>query len=135
MRRPQRLLTKARDAFFEKRYAETVERCQEALAALLPERAGPPPTPEQQTDLFFAAWSSCLPVMEVARIADVFTFFVRRKAQFHYQRGQPLPRREWWELITITREEAAEALAATRAALEAVRQGLERARATEPPDC
>jgi hypothetical protein len=126
LRRATRLLAKARDAFYEKRYAEAVERCQEALAALLPEAAGPAPTPEQQADLFLASWSAHLPVMEAGRVAAVFTFFLRRKEQFRYERGRPLPRREWWEMLTVTREESGEMLTATRTAIDAVRRGLER---------
>jgi hypothetical protein len=126
--RAARLMIRARDAFYERRYEEAVERCQETLAALLPGAAepspgDPPPTPEEQADRFLAAYAAILPLCEAERIAGVFTFFVRRKARFHYERGRPLPRREWWEFLQISREEAAEVLTATRLALEAVQRG------------
>jgi hypothetical protein len=123
-----RRIAKARDAFYERRYEETVERCQETLAALLPEApdalpAPHPPTPEDLADRFLAAFAGLLPLVEAERVAGVFTFFVRRKARFSYARGRPLPRREWWEFLQISREEASEVLAATRVALDAVRRG------------
>lgn len=126
VRRSQRLLTKARDAYYERRYVEAVERCQEALGALLPERPGPPLPAEEQGARFLAAWSAHLPVMEAERIAGVFTFFARRKAQFRHERGAPLPRRDWWRLLQVTRAEADAALHATRIAFEAVKAGLQR---------
>jgi hypothetical protein len=126
--RAARQMIRARDAFYERRYEEAVERCQETLSALLPgadDRApdDPPPTPEEQADRFLAAYAAILPLCEAERIAGVFTFFVRRKARFHYERGRPLPRREWWEFLQISREEAAEVLTATRLAVEAVQRG------------
>jgi hypothetical protein len=119
-----RKIGRARDAFYDRRYEETVERCQETLAALLPETAAesPPPTPQELADRFLDAYAGVLPLVEAGRIADVFTFFVRRKARFRYERGRPLPRREWWEFLQITREEASEVLTATRLALEALQQ-------------
>jgi HEPN domain-containing protein len=122
--RALRQLTRARDAFYEKQYAETVERCQEVLALFLPAPDAVPPTPEEQGDLFLRTWGAHIPLLEAERIAGVFTFFVRRKAQFRYERGRPLPRKEWWQLLQITREEAAEVLGASQRAVEAVRQGL-----------
>jgi len=126
--RAARLMTKARDAFYERRYEECIERCQETLGALLPPEppAGletPPPTPEEQADRFLGAYAGLLPLVEAERIAGVFTFFVRRKARFGYERGRPLPRRDWWEFLQISREEASEVLAAARHALEAVQRG------------
>lgn len=126
--RAARLMTKARDAFYERRYEECIERCQETLVALLPPLpAGgpdaPPPTPEEQADRFLGAHAGLLPLLEAERIAGVFTFFLRRKARFGYERGRPLPRRDWWEFLQISREEASEVLAATRRALEAVQRG------------
>lgn len=126
--RAARLMIRARDAFYERRYEEAVERCQETLAALLPEEperapGGPPTTPEEQADRFLGAYAGILPLFEAERIAGVFSFFVRRKARFHYERGRPLPRRDWWEFLQISREEAAEVLTATRLAFEAVQRG------------
>lgn len=125
--RAARLMGRARDAFYERRYEEAVERCQETLTALLPPPAGTPsatpPTPEELADRFLGSYAGLLPLLEAERIAAVFTFFVRRKARFRYERGRPLPRREWWEFLQIAREEASEVLAATRLALESVRRG------------
>jgi hypothetical protein len=125
--RAARLLTRARDAFYERRYEEAIEHCQETLATLLPRAAErphgePPLSPDDQADLFLGAFAGSLPLVEAERIAGVFTFFVRRKAQFRYERGRPLPRREWWEFLQISREEASEVLTATRHALEAVQR-------------
>jgi hypothetical protein len=122
-----RRMARARDAFYDRRYEETVERCQETLTALLPPAADPPlpdapPTPQELADRFLGSYAGLLPLLEAERIAGVFTFFVRRKARFGYQRGRPLPRRDWWEFLQISREEAAEVLAATRLALEAVQR-------------
>jgi hypothetical protein len=127
--RAARLMTRARDAFYERHYEEAVERCQETLTALLPSPAdvppqAAPPTPDELADRFLGAYAGLLPLVEAERIAAVFTFFVRRKARFRYQRGRPLPRREWWEFLQIAREDASEVLAATRLALEAVRRGF-----------
>jgi hypothetical protein len=121
-------MTRARDAFYERRYEEAVERCQETLTALLPSHADAPPqtaqpTPDELADRFLGIYAGLLPLVEAERIAAVFTFFVRRKARFRYERGRPLPRREWWEFLQISREEASEVLAATRLALEAVQRG------------
>jgi hypothetical protein len=126
--RATRLMTRARDAFYERRYEEAVERCQEALVALLPNPAGQPqppapPTPDELAERFLGTYAGLLPVVEAERIAAVFTFFVRRKARFRYDRGRPLPRREWWEFLQIAREDASEVLAATRLAIEAVHRG------------
>lgn len=118
-------MTKARDAFYERRYEECIERCQETLGALLPPQppeAGPA-APEAQADRFLATFADLLPLLEAERIAGVFTFFVRRKARFGFERGRPLPRRDWWEFLQISREEASEVLAAARRALEAVQRG------------
>lgn len=119
-----RKIARARDAFYDRRYEETVERCQEALEALLPEAeaAAAPPPPQELADRFLGAYAGVLPLVQAERIADVFTFFVRRKARFRYERGRPLPRREWWEFLQITREEASEVLTATRLALEALQR-------------
>jgi hypothetical protein len=125
--RSARLMTRARDAFYERRYEESVERCQETLGALLPPDASAapdaaPPTPDELADRFLGAYARLLPLLEAERIAGVFTFFVRRKARFSYERGRPLPRREWYEFLSVSREEAAEVLGATRLALEAVQR-------------
>jgi len=122
--RPQRLLGRARDAFLEKRHREAIERCVEALGALLPGDGAEGESGEERGDRFLAAWSAHLPVVEAARIAAVFTYFERRREQFRFERGRPLPPREWWRLIGVPREDAAEALAATRTAIEAIRRGL-----------
>ena len=56
--RAARLMTRARDAFYERRYEECIERCQETLAALLPRaadrraRTTSPPSPDEQADRF-----------------------------------------------------------------------------------
>lgn len=126
--RAARLMTRARDALYERRYEEVVECCQGALGALLPAAGdvpapAAPPTPDELADRFLGAYADLLPLVEAERIAAVFTFFVRRKARFQYQRGRPLPRREWWEFLQISREEASEVLAATRLALDSVRRG------------
>lgn len=126
--RSARLLGRARDAFYDRRYEEAIERCQETLTALLPDdcaevTASPPPTPDELADRFLGSFASLLPLVEAERIAAVFTFFVRRKAQFSYQRGRPLPRREWYEFLQISRQEASEVLAATRLALETIQRG------------
>jgi hypothetical protein len=123
--RAVRLMNKARDAFYERRYEEAVERCQETLEALLPAPGAsaaptPSPTPDEQAVLFLERYAGVLPLLEAERIAAVFTFFVRRKARFRYDRGRPLPRREWWDFLQISREDASEVLTATRLALEAV---------------
>lgn len=126
--RAARLLAKARDAFYERRYEEAVERCQEALLALLPESAetvagAPVPTPEDQAARFLGLYAGQLPLLEAERIAGVFTFFIRRKTRFRHDRGRPLPRRDWWEFLQVSREEASDVLTATRLALEAVQRG------------
>lgn len=126
--RSARLIGRARDAFYDRRYEEAIERCQETLTALLPaECAGvgqsPPPTPDEMADRFLGSFASLLPIVEAERIAAVFTFFVRRKARFSYQRGRPLPRREWYEFLQVSRQEASEILAATRLALETIQRG------------
>jgi len=118
-------MNKARDAFYDRRYEESVERCQETLTALLPLTGdgapqAAPPTPDDLAVLFFERYADLLPLLEAERIAAVFTFFVRRKARFHYDRGRPLPRREWWDFLQISREDASEVLSATRLALEAI---------------
>lgn len=133
--RAARMMTRARDAFYDRRYEEAIERCQETLTALLPDDCGAPaaaapPTPDELADRFLGVYAGLLPLVEAERIAAVFTFFVRRKARFSYQRGRPLPRREWWEFLQITREEAAEILNATRLTLETVQRG---ARLPGPP--
>jgi hypothetical protein len=123
-----RLMNKARDAFYDRRYEESVERCQETLEALLPVAAEalPPavtPTPDDLANRFLERYAGLLPLLEAERIAAVFTFFVRRKARFRYERGRPLPRREWWDFLQISREDASEVLNATRLALEAIQRG------------
>lgn len=118
--RARRFLLKARDAFYERRFAETVERCQEALSALLPPGGPGRASPEEQRDLFLGAFASRLPVLDLDGIAAVFTFFERRREGFRFERGRPLPEREWWRMLNVTREEAAAALGATRIAVEAV---------------
>ena len=126
--RAVRLMNKARDAFYDRRYEESVERCQETLQALIPvagcERPPTaPPSPDDLAVRFLEEHAGVLPLLEAERIAAVFTFFVRRKARFHYERGRPLPRREWWEFLQISREDASEVLTATRLALEAIQRG------------
>lgn len=126
--RSARLMARARDAFYERRYEESIERCQETLMALLPEAGAqaaqsPPPTPDELADHFLGAYADLLPLVEAERIAAVFTFFVRRKARFSYQRGRPLPRREWYEFLQISRQEASEILNATRLAHETIQRG------------
>jgi hypothetical protein len=123
--RAARLMNKARDAFYDRRYEEAVERCQESLEALLaPEHAPPPeagpPTPDDLANRFLERYAGLLPLVEAERVAGVFTFFVRRKARFRYDRGRPLPRRDWYDFLQIAREDASEVLTATRLALEAV---------------
>ena len=130
--RAARLMNKARDAFYERRYEESVERCQETLAALIPipggeEQPGEPLTPDDLAVRFLERHAGVLPLLEAERIAAVFTFFVRRKARFRYERGRPLPRREWWDFLQISREDASEVLTATRLALEAIQRA-------PPPD-
>jgi len=125
--RAARLMNKARDAFYDRRYEESVERCQETLEALLPAAEeshthAAPPTPDELAVRFFARFAGSLPILEAERVAAVFTFFVRRKARFRYERGQPLPRREWYEFLQISREDASEVLTATRLALEAAQR-------------
>jgi hypothetical protein len=126
--RAARLMNKARDAFYDRRYEESVERCQETLEALLPvaetgPSQTPPPTPDDLANRFLERYAGLLPLLEAGRIAAVFTFFVRRKARFRYERGRPLPRREWWDFLQISREDASEVLNATRLALEAIQRG------------
>jgi HEPN domain-containing protein len=126
--RAARLMNKARDAFYDRRYEESVERCQETLEILLPaigDQHAPsaPPTPDELAGRFFDRYAASLPILEAERVAAVFTFFVRRKARFSYERGRPLPRREWYEFLQVSREDASEVLTATRLALEAVQRG------------
>jgi hypothetical protein len=126
--RASRLMNKARDAFYDRRYEESVERCQETLEALLPAAAAEvaptaPPTPDDLAVRFLERYAGVLPLFEAERIAAVFTFFVRRKARFRCERGRPLPRREWWDFLQISREDASEVLNATRLALEAIQRG------------
>lgn len=119
-------MNKARDAFYDHRYEESVELCQETLQALLPVSAAvspEPPTPDDLAVHFLTRYAGVLPLMEAERIAGVFTFFVRRKARFRYERGRPLPRREWWDFLQLSRADASEALTATRLALEAIQRG------------
>ena len=127
MSRAVRLMNKARDAFYDRRYEEAVERCQETLEALLPVAGGvppqtAPPTPDDLAVRFLDLYAGLLPILDAERIAAVFTFFVRRKARFSYERGRPLPRREWWDFLQISREDASEVLTATRLALEALQR-------------
>ena len=122
--RPQRLLGRAREAYLERRHQEAVERCREALAALLPPGDPAGEDAEELASLFLATWSEHLPAVEAGRIAAVFTYFERRRAQFRFERGRPLPPREWWRMIGVPREDASEALTATRIAIEAIRRGL-----------
>jgi len=127
MSRAVRLMNKARDAFYHRRYEEAVERCQETLEALLPVAGGvppqtAPPTPDDLAVRFLDLYAGLLPILDAERIAAVFTFFVRRKARFSYERGRPLPRREWWDFLQISREDASEVLTATRLALEALQR-------------
>jgi len=129
--RAARLMNKARDAFYDRRFEESVERCQETLEALLPTAEDAPPqgslpTPDDLAVRFLERYAGLLPLLEAERIAAVFTFFVRRKARFSYERGRPLPRREWWDFLQVSREEASEVLTATRLALEAVQRGAHR---------
>lgn len=121
-------MNKARDAFYDRRYEEAVERCQEALESLLPSPADESPrlaatAPDDLAVRFLERFAGLLPLLEAERIAAVFTFFVRRKARFRYEKGRPLPRREWWDFLQISREDAAEVLAATRLALESIQRG------------
>ena len=121
-------MNKARDAFYDRRYEESVERCQETLEALLPAAVAgtplaTPPTPDDLAVRFLERYAGLLPLLEAERIAAVFTFFVRRKARFRYERGRPLPRREWCDFLQISREDASEVLTATRLALEAIQRG------------
>ena len=125
--RATRLMNKARDAFYDRRFEESVERCQETLEALLPTvEGGPPPaappTPDDLAVRFLERYAGLLPLLDAERIAAVFTFFVRRKARFRYERGRPPPRREWWDFLQISREDASEVLTATRLALEAIQR-------------
>jgi hypothetical protein len=123
--RPQRLLGRAREAYLERRHQEAVERCREALEALLPAPGAEIGDGEERGGLFLATWSEHLPAVEAARITAVFTYFERRREQFRFERGRPLPAREWWRMIGVSREDASEALTATRIAIEAIRRGLE----------
>jgi hypothetical protein len=130
--RAARLMNKARDAFYDRRYEESVERCQETLEALLPAAGdqpaqAAPATPDDLANRFLERYAGLLPLLEAERIAAVFTFFVRRKARFRYERGRPLPRREWWDFLQISREDASEVLTATRLALEAIQRGTPQA--------
>jgi len=123
-------MTKARDAFYERRYEECIERCQETLVALLPPLpAGgpdaPPRRPKSRRNRFLGRprGPACR-CSRPKRIAGVFTFFVRRKARFGYERGPAAsPAATGGSFLQISREEAAEVLAATRRALEAVQRG------------
>lgn len=120
LERAFRLFNKSMENFYEKRYKRTVEMCAEALTHLLPERGGELSSPEELSDSFLAAYSSMLPVQEAEAIAGVFTFFQSRRARFQFRDGKPLPDRDWWQFIRISREEAESVLEATRLALNAI---------------
>ena len=67
-----RLMNKARDAFYDRRYEESVERCQETLEALLPPVDGSspqtaPPTPDDLAVRFGAP----LPELSMGMTGDL----------------------------------------------------------------
>lgn len=117
------LQNKALEAFYERRYDRAVELCQEALSSPIPGDPDRHRTPEEEGALFLKTYSSSLPAQEAERIFKVFTFFQNRRARFQFDRGKPLPHREWWQLLHVTRDEADEILTITRLALEAIKKG------------
>ncbi len=115
-----RLLNKALEDFYEQKYERAIELCGEALEHLLPGGPNPLSSPELRSDHFLKMYSAVLPVREAEGIADVFTFFQSRKARFRVRRGSPLPDRDWWQFIRVSREEAEGVLQVTRLALGSV---------------
>jgi hypothetical protein len=120
MERAYRLLNRALADFYERKYERVIELCGEALEHLLPGGPDPSSSPELRSDRFLKAYSAVLPVREAEGIADVFTFFQSRQARFRFRQGAPLPDRDWWQFIRISREEAEEVLQVTRLALGSV---------------
>lgn len=127
MERAFRLLNRALEAFYQKRYEQAVELCGDALGHLLPDGTPPETSPEEQGELFLRTYADSLPAMEAEGIAGVFTFFQSRRSRFRFRRGAPLPQRDWWQFIRIQRDEAEEVVRFTRLALNA----LEHPAATE----
>jgi hypothetical protein len=120
LERAYRLLNKALEDFYGQKYERAIELCGEALEHLLPGGPDPSASPELRSDRFLKTYVAVLPVREAEGIADVFSFFQSRKARFRFRQGAPLPDRDWWQFIRISREEAEEVLQVTRLALASV---------------
>lgn len=118
-----KLLNRALESFYQKRYERAVELCGEALGRLLPDGTPPETSPEEKGELFLRTYASLLPVGEAGGIAGVFTFFQSRQSRFRFRRGAPLPQRDWWQFLRIQREEAEEVVRFTRLALNTLEQG------------
>jgi len=118
--RAYRLLNRSLEDFYEANYEHAIERCGEALAHLLPEGPDPAVSPEETGRRFLKFYSALLPVREAEDIAGVFTFFQSRMARFRHKRGTPLPERDWWKFIRVSREEADRVVRATRLALSTI---------------
>jgi len=118
--RAYRLLNRSLEDFYEADYEHAIERCGEALAHLLPQGPDPAVSPEETGRRFLKFYSDLLPVREAEDIAGVFTFFQSRMARFRYERGTPLPERDWWKFIRVSREEADRVVRATRLALSTI---------------
>jgi len=120
LERAFRLLNRSLEYFYERKYEQTIELCGEALDHLLPDAPDPAASPEERSDRFLGAYSAVLPVLEAEGVAGVFTFFQSRRARFRFRHGAPLPDRDWWQFIRVSREEAEEVLRVTRLALNAI---------------
>lgn len=118
--RAYRLLNRSLEDFYEANYEHAIERCGEALAYLLPEGPDPAVSPEETGRRFLKFYSALLPVQAAEDIAGVFTFFQSRTARFRHKKGTPLPERDWWKFIRVSREEADRVVRATRLALSTI---------------
>lgn len=120
IKRAYSLLNRSLEDFYEANYEHAIQRCGEALDTLLPEGSDPAASPEERGRRFLKVFSAVIPAREAENIAGVFTFFQSRIARFQHPRGKPLPERDWWRFIRISREEADQVLRSTRLALTAI---------------
>ena len=122
IRRAYRLLNRSLEDFYQANYEHAIQRCAEALDQLLPGGPDPSASPEERGRRFLQTFAAVLPAREADEIARVFTFFQSRVARFRLPRGRPLPERDWWRFVRISREEADQVLRATRLTLNAIEE-------------